>query len=175
MKILIVGKPNTGKSALIHRLLFDQFKHAPIPPTIGIDYHSWTCPITQTRVQLCDTSGHVVFRPIMTSYLQHAHVALVVFNPQDLDPPDDWIREVILRPHCQLILVAHHHGPDASAPLPAWSKRYTTLACNASTGHGVRHTFQEVVRLHAASLPSPPTEPTQSPTAPNTWWRCCWC
>lgn len=70
-KVLFLSKGAVGKSALIHRLLYDVFDRG-LPPTTGIDFLSKTVHVddrTVVRLQIWDTSGQERFRSLIPSCL----------------------------------------------------------------------------------------------------------
>jgi len=87
-KVLFLSKGAVGKSALIHRLLYDAFERG-LPPTTGIDFLSKTVHISghvAVRLQIWDTSGQERFRSLIPPCLlddtsgADASAAVVVYD-----------------------------------------------------------------------------------------------
>jgi Ras-related protein Rab-8A len=87
-KIVIVGSPSVGKSAIVQRFCYDNFvvEHHP---TLGIDLKVRDIELNGQRIKLklWDTSGEERFRKVVNTYCKGSEAAgvMVVFDVTDLN------------------------------------------------------------------------------------------
>ncbi len=99
VKISVVGDTCVGKTALIRRLINDEFSDI-YNATICMDFNSPTIEDGTgklIKIQAWDTSGQEIFRSMTTSYLRTGDVTLVCFAYNDRDSfvsIDMWIKQL---------------------------------------------------------------------------------
>lgn len=81
LKIILVGNPSVGKSALMNRYVNDIF-NVNCGATIGVDFHIKIIEHNGERVklQVWDTGGQDRFKAITTSYYRGANCAIIVYD-----------------------------------------------------------------------------------------------
>jgi small GTP-binding protein len=80
LKIITLGEPSVGKTALTHHFVYNKFSHTDM--TIGVDFA--IKHINNDKMQIWDTAGQESFRSISRSYYRGADAALLVFNLHDI-------------------------------------------------------------------------------------------
>ena len=83
-KILIIGEPSVGKTAIMERYCEDKF-HEELISTIGVDFNSKIERVDNTtiKLQLWDTAGQERFRNVTSSYYKGTQGCLVVYDVTD--------------------------------------------------------------------------------------------
>lgn len=105
MKILVVGDPNAGKTALCRRYSEGQFTQG-YKATVGVDMH------VRGNVVLWDVAGQERFSNLTTVYYRGAHGALLVLDWNRSDAVDRallWIEDMKGKMDTMppIVLVAH--------------------------------------------------------------------
>jgi small GTP-binding protein len=80
-KLSIVGDEFVGKTCLLHRLIYKNFKQY-IEPTIGIDFDTITIDIDdkKTKLHIWDLGGQPRFKDIREYYLKNISGFILVFD-----------------------------------------------------------------------------------------------
>jgi small GTP-binding protein len=80
-KFIVIGASGVGKTALLKRLIDDQFT-SDTPSTIGVEYLATVIEIDgqPIKLQIWDTAGQEKFRSIAKSYFRHAVGVILVFD-----------------------------------------------------------------------------------------------
>jgi small GTP-binding protein len=99
LKFLVIGEPQTGKTALIRRYVQNCYTEH-YRSTIGVDFAHKDVDFdanTSVTIQLWDVSGSQRFSELTRMYYQGAVGAFVVFdvtNPKTLDAAVVWKRDI---------------------------------------------------------------------------------
>lgn len=89
MKLLVIGSPNTGKSALVRHYVDQEFSEL-YGSTIGVDFR------TRDGWQIWDCAGQDRFRSITATYYRGAQVVLIVYSITDrrsFSLVSQWLKE----------------------------------------------------------------------------------
>lgn len=84
-KIVLLGNENVGKTALVRRYYFNEFR-LDTACTIGMNFISASLPAIQDTdrfrigISIWDFGGQERFRPLMPQFLSSTHGALLVFD-----------------------------------------------------------------------------------------------
>ncbi len=97
-KIIIVGDPAVGKTALLMRYIEDRFEEEYLS-TIGVDFYlkSLNVDNKDVKIQVWDTGGQEKFANIRPGYYIGAGGAIIVYdvtNPNSYNNLGSWIAEV---------------------------------------------------------------------------------
>lgn len=80
IKVITVGEPGVGKTALTCHYVHNMFQNTEM--TIGVDFATKVFA-DGGKLQIWDTAGQESFRSISRSYYRGAHAVLLVFNLND--------------------------------------------------------------------------------------------
>jgi len=112
-KIVFVGDSGVGKSSLIHRFCFNQFK-TNFSATIGVDFQVKTVKVFQEWValQLWDTAGQERFRSITKQYFRKADGVIIMFDlcsETSFKNVRNWMNSVedSAEPECSVMLLGN--------------------------------------------------------------------
>ena len=80
IKVIILGDSYVGKSSLINRLIYNNYKD--LPSTVAIEYHTYIISINQykIRMQIWDTAGQERFNSIITNYYKGTDVGIFLYS-----------------------------------------------------------------------------------------------
>ena len=80
-KIILIGDPFVGKSAILSNFLHDSFNQN-YDVTVGVEFGAKTIKIDEIKVklQIWDTAGQESFKSITRSYYRSAAGAVVAFD-----------------------------------------------------------------------------------------------
>ena len=98
-KLIVIGDPGVGKTALVQQLTKKQFPHH-YETTIGIDFATKTILIDDNMLiksHIWDTAGQENFASIIASYYREVAGAMVVFdltNAESFDHCAFWLSEL---------------------------------------------------------------------------------
>lgn len=154
-KVVLLGDQSVGKTALLHRLLYRDFKTLEMP-TVSASFFSASFDVGPGAVglDLWDTAGQEKYRSLVPHYLKNARAALLCFDTTSRDSfesLDSWLK--ILRESeesCRIFLVRTKADLDEDLVIVKeaqdWAadhhcKLFTT---SAKTGDGVDRLFQTV-------------------------------
>jgi small GTP-binding protein len=104
-KVVLIGDTRVGKSCLLLR--FTEGRFFPCPGfTIGIEFGTRTVLVpSKVELQIWDTAGAEMFRPITRSYYRGAHMLIVLFDVTErrsfLNLPV-WINECVAFGHPEI-------------------------------------------------------------------------
>jgi Ras-related protein Rab-4B len=157
IKIVVVGASGAGKTALLHRLLGDDFS-PEFASTIGVEFISYRCEIDgiQTKLQIWDTAGQERFKSVTRSYLRGALGALLVFdltNRISFESVSDWLHELeeLSHPNSVVLLVGNKFDLVEKREIVrsecnefADNHRLDFIETSALTGMNVREAFLRV-------------------------------
>jgi small GTP-binding protein len=98
-KIIVVGEPGVGKSALVEQLCGRTFsQHYNV--TIGVEFDTKTIQIDDTIIKshIWDTAGQEQFAPIVASYFRDCAGAFIVFDvgkQKTFQQIEKWHRQIL--------------------------------------------------------------------------------
>eukprot|EP00764_Aduncisulcus_paluster_P004070 gnl/Carplike_NY0171/1647_a2222_966.p1 GENE.gnl/Carplike_NY0171/1647_a2222_966~~gnl/Carplike_NY0171/1647_a2222_966.p1 ORF type:complete len:208 (+),score=29.26 gnl/Carplike_NY0171/1647_a2222_966:331-954(+) len=102
-KMIIVGNASVGKTAILRQRIYKSF--AQTASTIGMDFKVDTYQPTPRspcyRANIYDSAGQEIYRSIVSSYFQHAKVAMLVYAIDDRGSYDNlgsWLGD--LKKYC---------------------------------------------------------------------------
>jgi len=99
-KILVIGNPAVGKSALVLRFTdTDADFQDGLPATVGVDFKHRSIDLDgeSVKLQIWDTAGQEKYRAIVSALFRGAHGVAVVFdvtNRESFDSISVWMAEV---------------------------------------------------------------------------------
>ena len=156
-KIVVVGSSGVGKTAILDRLVCKEFREV-IPLTIGIDIQTYNLQTDKENIklQMLDTAGRKVFRPIYKEYFRDALGAVLVFDlsqRQSFDELNMWINDLnsLCSPNAYIVLVGNKNDladdrQISETEAQEFAKRYNIiyLETSAKTGENVEETFSRL-------------------------------
>ena len=94
-KVVFLGDQSTGKTSIIHRLIYDSFDEY-YQATIGIDFMSHKMYVEDKVIilNLWDTAGQERFKSLIPSYIKDSAVGIIVYDitsKQSFQSVDKWI------------------------------------------------------------------------------------
>jgi small GTP-binding protein len=97
-KIILVGEPGVGKTALIQRFATDSFSTTHTV-TLGIDMLTKRMQVDSmwVRLQLYDTAGQELYFSLIKSFYRKINAVVFVYNISDrrtFDQLSRWVEEV---------------------------------------------------------------------------------
>eukprot|EP00794_Sanderia_malayensis_P016747 gene16747-18441_t len=158
-KIVFVGDSGVGKSSLIHRFCFDQFK-PNFSATIGVDFQVKVMKVFTEWValQLWDTAGQERFRSITKQYFRKADGVIVMFDlcsESSFKNVRSWMNSIedSAEPECTVMVLgnkldlADDGFRKINFELAArMAKEYNSCYCEVSAKSG-EHVHQAMVKL----------------------------
>ena len=99
IKIILIGDPAVGKSAIANKLVNKDYYPDRYETTIGVDFHLKILEIEDIKfkIQIWDTAGQEKFRSITKSYYKGAQGILLVYDITDRSTfyhLDNWLKEI---------------------------------------------------------------------------------
>eukprot|EP01087_Luapelamoeba_hula_P008316 TRINITY_DN2076_c1_g1_i1.p1 TRINITY_DN2076_c1_g1~~TRINITY_DN2076_c1_g1_i1.p1 ORF type:complete len:219 (-),score=44.43 TRINITY_DN2076_c1_g1_i1:23-679(-) len=158
-KIIIIGNPGVGKSALLCRYVDDTF--APnYKSTIGVDFKTKTLIIDDRKVklQIWDTAGQERYKNIVAAYYRGAAGAIVVYSIVDEESfgkAKSWLDEVANHASGDVVKILVGSKTDlasertiAKEVAEEWAKDHDMVYFEASpkTGEGVAEIFEALAK-----------------------------
>ncbi|OHS94706.1 Ras-related protein Rab-4B [Tritrichomonas foetus] len=186
-KFIIIGSSGVGKSAILKRLIDDEFSNDS-QSTIGVEYSTTTFDIEdqQVKLQIWDTAGQERFRSISKSYFRNAAGVILVFDITDrktFDEVNIWLNDVhkLCSEDASILLVGNKSDlSDERAVTLAEAEQFsqqhqtTYLETSAKTGSNVRDAFVTVATaLYRTGVkPAPPIKMNELPTPRTSGCNC---
>ena len=99
IKIVLLGESGVGKTSLVQRFAYDQFKDSCVP-TLGATFISKILdlsPCDAVKLQIWDTAGQEKYRSLAAMYYQDSAVALLVYditNAESFKQLNYWLGEL---------------------------------------------------------------------------------
>ena len=153
-KILIIGEPSVGKTAIMERFCDGVF-HEDLISTIGVDFNTKVVTVGNTRIklQLWDTAGQERFKNVTTSYYRGTQGCLVVYDvtkKESFEKVTHWIKEYETEQEISYIIVVGNKidlddevvVDEQEALAFAKQQNYKAALCSAKTGQNVDQIFQ---------------------------------
>lgn len=78
VKCLFVGDFNSGKSALLRRIVDDVFE--PTSPTVGVEFHTISMPHIEHKITAWNLAGAPRFQEILQLYYKNSQIVFVVVD-----------------------------------------------------------------------------------------------
>ena len=153
-KIVVLGDHSVGKTALLHRLLYKDFKGLS-KPTLVASFFSESFDVGPGHVGLdiWDTAGQEKYRSLVPQYLKCADGALLCFdstNESSFDSLDSWLSVLdSCTDSCMIFLVRTKCDLDpvvSAQDEQRWAAAHhcRSFSTSAKTGDGVEYLFQGV-------------------------------
>jgi Ras-related protein Rab-2A len=152
-RIVLVGAPAAGRSAILRRLVDDQFSESMLA-TVGVEFRNF--PIASetgnARLQIWDTTGNERYRSISRAYLSRSDGIFLVFDVKSregFERIDEW-REAIEEGASNAIVFLIGNKSDAesdrqvsSAEAQAYAAQhhFEYFETSAKTGAGIQEAF----------------------------------
>ena len=104
IKSLFVGEYNSGKSALLERIVNDVF--GLTSPTVGVEFHILDVPGNDHRVTAWNLGGAPRFQEILRLYYKHSQIIFIVVDASVPSNVGKWVRNAKdLCPDARIVLV----------------------------------------------------------------------
>ncbi|CAL6021502.1 Rab1a [Hexamita inflata] len=171
-KVVMVGSISTGKSALVNRLLHNEFKESV--STTGALYFKKSISLdnSDVMVNIWDTAGQERFKSISKMYYRNANIFILVFDatrPETLRDVRDWtalIRENCIEERYDIILTCNKCDCEGTEQLINEGERmaeefgfdYQRTSCK--TGDGITELFEKAARK-SIKLVQPSNDPVK--------------
>lgn len=177
-KFIVIGSSAVGKTAILKRLVEDEFEQA-LAPTVGVEYSSYLLDVDSTKVklQIWDTAGQERFRSISKTYFRNAVGVILVFDlteQKSFEDVNGWLNDVHQHcsPDCEILLVGNKVDLEdkrivtiSEAEQFAKHHQISYIETSAQNGHNIKEAFvktaTELVRKGMKS--SPPIKMTPLP------------
>ncbi len=156
-KVLIAGAPGTGKTSLVHSLIFEGF--AEVAPTIGVNFAQKVChgEAGPVNLSIWDLSGQPRFQCLMPRFCQGATGVVLVVDvtkPDTLDTAGQWLEFISSFNNLQQELAVVLAGNKGDLPRVLTQKRIQLfcarhnimayIPCSAKTGENIRLVFDSL-------------------------------
>eukprot|EP01103_Thecamoeba_quadrilineata_P018408 TRINITY_DN6988_c0_g1_i1.p1 TRINITY_DN6988_c0_g1~~TRINITY_DN6988_c0_g1_i1.p1 ORF type:complete len:210 (-),score=24.00 TRINITY_DN6988_c0_g1_i1:78-707(-) len=164
-KVMLVGDPDSGKTALLHRFTDDVYKEIKETSEACFKIKLLSIGEESVKMQLWDVDS--INQKLMTSsYFQQAQAVVVVFNvynQANVDNLSDWFEQVDqwrCRPQTIKILVGHKYQSDGKERVISFEdgKKIANDAgfsvyteASAKHGENIRETFVNMVNTQRKS------------------------
>jgi small GTP-binding protein len=158
-KFIVIGASGVGKTALLRRLVDDQFV-ADNAATIGVEYLATVLEIDgqAVKLQVWDTAGQEKFKSIAKSYFRHAVGVVLVYDITDRQSFDDlsfWLNDVhaLCDPNAAITMVGNKLDlasqravTTADAQVFATNHQLTYIETSARGGDNVTEAFHRAAK-----------------------------
>jgi small GTP-binding protein len=179
-KVLIAGAPGTGKTSLVHNLVFDGFTE--VAPTIGVNFAQKVCrgEAGPVNLSIWDLSGQPRFRCLMPRFCQGATGVVLVVDvtkPDSLDTARQWLEFISSFNNLQQEFAVVLAGNKGDLPGMLTQRRIQLfcaqhnimeyIQCSAKTGENVRLVFASLcsaMQRNHLVVTEPSSNLAQSPT-----------
>jgi DnaJ family protein C protein 27 len=150
VKLLVMGEPGVGKTAIIKRWITGEFS-SKYEPTIGIDFYSKL--VDSLSVGIWDLSGHPEFFEVRNDFYKETNGLLRVYdvtNKRSFDSMDMWLREANKCGATSAYLAVCGTKADLKtrrgvqkSEAESWcqSRRFEYFEVSASSGQGINDMF----------------------------------
>mmetsp|Transcript_11843 Transcript_11843/g.17648 ORF Transcript_11843/g.17648 Transcript_11843/m.17648 type:complete len:183 (-) Transcript_11843:319-867(-) len=155
--IIIVGDSNVGKTCILNRYVYDNFKHG-LPGHLGINFRFKTVCLNNqmVRLRIWDPSGGEKFLTITKPYMKKSEAAVVVYDVTDRKSflnTAMWID--LIRTQCgsdiPIFLVGNKaDSPNRQVAFTEGKKQpqmdgLLFMECSANSGYNVENLFQMII------------------------------
>ena len=111
-KIIIIGNSGVGKTCLMHRAIYGEFKNTN--PTVGFDFSPFVCRYKEKvlKLEIWDTCGQEMYRSLIQAFFTNASLAIIVYGVDELnsfESVNEWIMQCKQKcsPETKLILIGN--------------------------------------------------------------------
>lgn len=136
VKMVVLGPMRSGKTSWVTRVTMDEFNSAEAP-TVGAKFSSQGVAIDETEYQfeIWDVSGEEWCRALCPMYLQHAHAAVICYDPSEeesFEEAKEWVQYTKKQGDRDLIIALVGTKSDLSqiATLPVKNEDVFTFFVN---------------------------------------------
>ncbi|KAL7718391.1 Sphingomyelin phosphodiesterase [Entamoeba marina] len=155
-KVLIIGEPSVGKTAMMERYCENIF-HEELISTIGVDFNSKLIKLDDltVKLQLWDTAGQERFRNVTSSYYRGTQGCLVVYDVSDEESFEritHWVQEYQNEQEIAFIIIVGNKTDlppkitNEMAEEAAKKTGYLQMRCSAKTGDGINQIFETLAK-----------------------------
>lgn len=152
VKIVLCGKENTGKSALVARYIHNHFD-SNISSTIGASFFQKDVYVDDNKVTLSiwDTAGSERYGTMMPMYMRGAKIVILCFDENHLDDLESQISKIVLaNDSAEVLLVATKsdiHKNYHLAEKYALQNNFKFFLTSSFSGQGISELFGDIVKI----------------------------
>lgn len=164
-RLVVLGKECVGKSSIIHRYIYNNFKNDHIS-TIGAAYNTFYPKKYNEKVKLeiWDTAGQERYRSLVPMYYKNASIILIIFditNKESFNDAQYWIKQIhentFNNPLIALVgnkkdLESQREVSIKEAYLCAEINNINYYEISALSGYGIGSSFEDIInKIYAKS------------------------
>ncbi|OHT01818.1 Ras-related protein Rab-5A [Tritrichomonas foetus] len=156
-KVVLIGDPMVGKTAILTRLVKNFFCDSKYTPTVGTNFAEWDAVPNDQQITLhiWDTAGTEQYRSLAPIFYQNAEAAIVCYSQDSHETEKSvvlWIRKFQEEVgNSALIAIAANQKDkknddqcESFAEKLSIENGYLYKETSAKTGEGITELFQEV-------------------------------
>jgi small GTP-binding protein len=160
-KVVLIGSSGTGKSSILHRLIYNSFEtNKGMTVAAAVRHHVVNVNNKSVKLNIWDTAGQETFRSLCKIYFRDCQIAVVVFditNRESFNDVNFWLNELVHvsgENHVRMLignkkdLAANREVSEEEAG--ALSDSWHCLGyreVSAANGTGVVEIFEEMARV----------------------------
>ncbi|OHS96295.1 Ras-related protein Rab-6.1 [Tritrichomonas foetus] len=155
-KVVLIGDPMVGKTAILTRLIKNYFTESYMS-TIGSGFGSWDATVSDRLInlQIWDTAGQEKYRSLGPIFYQNAEVAIIVYSLKDGNSENsirDWIDQFLAfsinSPIIAIVANQYDRQQISTHAMKklADDKGYIFIETSAKTGKGILDLFHIVAQ-----------------------------
>jgi small GTP-binding protein len=160
-KVVMLGPPGCGKTAIANRIAHDSFRTNTVP-TVGAAFLRKIVSIdgVELRLDIWDTGGSEKYRALAPMYYREARAAIVVFDVTDAASrasASDWVEELRLHARKDILLAGAANKIDLDADrkiaagdveaFGAGNQLDFCVEVSAKTGENIERLVAEISKL----------------------------
>jgi small GTP-binding protein len=157
-KIILIGEPGVGKTAIMSRFITNEFKNM-YQSTLGVEFKTKDLYIDNTacaRLNVWDTCGQERFRAITRQYFKNSHGVLLVFDltvKETIRKLNVWMNDIQdnIGDECVIFLIGNKSDVKTrdisiseEAKEFAKNKKIIYYEVSAKTGAGIYNIFEKM-------------------------------
>lgn len=157
-KIILIGEPGVGKTAIMSRFITNEFKNM-YQSTLGVEFKTKDLYIDNTacvRLNVWDTCGQERFRAITRQYFKNSHGVLLVFDltvKETIKKLNVWMNDIQdnIGDECVIFLIGNKSDVkmrdisiSEEAKEFAKDKKIIYYEVSAKTGAGIINVFEKM-------------------------------
>lgn len=157
-KIILIGEPGVGKTAIMSRFILNEFKNM-YQSTLGVEFKTKNLYLDNSacaRLNVWDTCGQERFRAITRQYFKNSHGVLLVFDltvNETLKKLNVWLNDIQdnIGDECVIFLIGNKSdvktrniSTSEEAKEFAKDKKIIYYEVSAKTGAGINNIFEKM-------------------------------